>query len=433
MLSSPHSLKRIKDALRGRMAYMLPGSVNEEEVDLAVQLGVPMLGPAPYTAKTLSRKSAARTLFKGAGASYLPSRWVSFIETPKEQPKQRTEYVEAESRVLKLLSEAMVRCPTVNKWLMKVDDESLGCGHAFFEGRPSFLERSLVEQYELQVNSSLESEPLQPLSEEQQVSAYRIHELLRVQLPRALTLAAKDVFRTYRAYIMKLAERGGVIEACPDMTVGSPCVNIFIAPSGQVGNFDPYTGSYEVELDPPVEDDLESLSLSATGQQEEDEGAGPSTSQLPPRNASTSSRAGSTRGASSVAGPISSQRFYFALDLVAHSGIAKTNCAQFFHSCWQEGFHYDVDHRMGVIFNLSDKYISGALGVLAVGMVPHEIYSVMQKVLSFIANRELDMPTSQKAAWNVAHNPTSFRDLQSLVKYMAEKSIAVSLGLLGPD
>lgn len=33
---------------------------------------------------------------------------------------------------------------------------------------------------------------------------------------------------------------------------------------------------------------------------------------------------------------------------------------------------------MGVIFNLSDKYMTGTLGILAVGMAPHEMYGAMQ-------------------------------------------------------
>ncbi len=46
----------------------------------------------------------------------------------------------------------------------------------------------------------------------------------------------------------------------------------------------------------------------------------------------------------------------------------------------QEGFNFDVDNRSGVIFNLSDQYLTGSLGALVVGVVPHEVYGVMQKV-----------------------------------------------------
>ena len=65
---------------------------------------------------------------------------------------------------------------------------------------------------------------------------------------------------------------------------------------------------------------------------------------------------------------------------MVHPTIKATPCPRFFHSCWQEGFHYDVDNRLGVIFNLSDKVNFGALGVLAVGLLPPQTYSTMLKV-----------------------------------------------------
>lgn len=46
----------------------------------------------------------------------------------------------------------------------------------------------------------------------------------------------------------------------------------------------------------------------------------------------------------------------------------------------QDGLHYDVDSKLGVIFSLSDKYMLGVLGVLAVGLAPHHIMASMQQV-----------------------------------------------------
>ncbi len=49
------------------------------------------------------------------------------------------------------------------------------------------------------------------------------------------------------------------------------------------------------------------------------------------------------------------QRFFFAVDALAHPALAATPATRFFHACWQDGLHFDVDSRLGVIFNLSDK------------------------------------------------------------------------------
>lgn len=48
-------------------------------------------------------------------------------------PTKRSQFEEDEERLLKLLSEAMVRSPSTTKWLLKVDDEVAGAGHAYFD------------------------------------------------------------------------------------------------------------------------------------------------------------------------------------------------------------------------------------------------------------------------------------------------------------
>jgi hypothetical protein len=45
------ALKRLRSAVSGRLGYILPGCVGEEEVDLAVALGLPLMGPMPHMAK----------------------------------------------------------------------------------------------------------------------------------------------------------------------------------------------------------------------------------------------------------------------------------------------------------------------------------------------------------------------------------------------
>jgi hypothetical protein len=53
------------------------------------------------------------------------------------------------------------------------------------------------------------------------------------------------------------------------------------------------------------------------------------------------------------------QRSFFSLDAITHVGIGASPCNKLFHRAWQEGLHFDVDQRTGVVFNLSEKYISG--------------------------------------------------------------------------
>ncbi len=52
--------------MAGRLAYVLPGVVADEEVDLCVQLNAPLLGPSPGVAEVAARKSGAALLGSGS-------------------------------------------------------------------------------------------------------------------------------------------------------------------------------------------------------------------------------------------------------------------------------------------------------------------------------------------------------------------------------
>lgn len=155
LLASPRALKRLRAAVQGRMGYIVPGVVGDEEVDLAVAIGLPLMAPAPYTAATLGKKSAGRTLFRAAGVHVAPGIQVlprahvappptrigpngaeplypdtefsineegevAIRSSPPQKPQARSQYEEDEERVLRLLAEAMVRSPGAPKWLLKV-------------------------------------------------------------------------------------------------------------------------------------------------------------------------------------------------------------------------------------------------------------------------------------------------------------------------
>lgn len=57
---SSYAIKRIKAIARGQFAYIVPGRVGEEELLVAAALGLPLLGPHPDMAESLSRKHIAR-------------------------------------------------------------------------------------------------------------------------------------------------------------------------------------------------------------------------------------------------------------------------------------------------------------------------------------------------------------------------------------
>lgn len=220
---------------------------------------------------------------------------------PKAAPtvSRQTQYELDEARILSVVAEAMVRSPLISKWLLKVDNEVMGCGHALLrvaniKGAPVVLERwvlwgacyaastschpaiasllvfcsvgcqdkaeqgyqrchnvppavflsaprrvvaehsqEMLQQGQPEVASSSAYQHTGSLSEPQKVAAHRLNDLLLKQLPRALSIACREVYPTYRDFLSALAARGGVVEACPDQVVGSPCANLFVTPTGE--------------------------------------------------------------------------------------------------------------------------------------------------------------------------------------------------------
>ncbi|GAX77423.1 hypothetical protein CEUSTIGMA_g4868.t1 [Chlamydomonas eustigma] len=723
VLSSPTAMKRLKAAVSGRLAYVVPGAVGDEEVDLCVQLNAPLLGPSPSVATVISKKCGARTLLTDAGVivppavhvvprhqagnalqqryaamgmplgppagSALPLRPntefvigddgdVLVIE-PRPPPVEisRSQYEEDEARVLMLIAEAMARNPWVRKWVLKVDDEVMGCGHASLDlqgikGAADVLKRVDLEQ-QLQTHrppatgpQAGPANPSEPLSDAQRVGAYRINELLYRQLPKHLSLACREVYPTYRDFMSAVAARGGVIEACPDVVMGSPCVNLFVAPTGDTmllsthervfvapfravgssfpqssvphaalaeaalsigaacyrsgvighvcadfvavrdslgalrlwsiglqplmtsslltyqlfdflssGNWDPRSGRYQVELEdvPPstaAGDEVEEVeepaaqqgggvgstaeivvtdwmrmrpeSQEAEGRQQQQlhllhMGADPATAEAesgadmagpssqdpwsaslggsesggvnqsrgstvvtPPRPGSSvlssqsASRAASPEpveaspglelgprphkahmqqqlqqqvpdasgghvGTTSMAlslpgsapGPATTQRHFFCLDAITHAGIAASPCSKLFHRAWQEGLYFDVDQRTGVVFNLSEKYIAGVMGLLTVGITLADAYTQMQRALAFVTKRLKEVAAEDRAngpasghsvchggatsrhhssaqqgsngaVLNAGQQLAEFKDVQALVKFMVQRS-----------
>eukprot|EP00798_Chlamydomonas_sp_ICE-L_P032220 gene32220-16778_t len=566
----------------GLRAVLLAYTLLRRYGRLAYMLNLPLLGPAHYTARTLGRKSATRTLFRSARAAIAPGlvvlpkselppaprphqkgshsptgralspresavtqngsplpgdRIVNEAESRNGSPLPGERIVkEAETRVLKLLSEAMVRCPRVQKWLLKIDNESMGYGHALLDVAMIPGARDELESaYQAALTSGnptgipLNAEVLLPLNEALTCCVNNTLEALKFHLPSVLAIAGSEVYDSYGAYVQQMAERGGVIEAVPDLVVGSPIVNVFISPTGQVatlsthervflrpfrsvGSTFPQTlvphavlddaaksigaacyragvighvgidfvsyqlpdGSlrlWAVDVDTNVTPSILAFQLfdfltytmdtrSTPGAQDDLELDGPqhpyddfrTPQTTPPNSAPALSRSSSLISAtlglgpqtSSIAGggaastsgsppsldgppPLrtsmgGSQGAASTPDNVANVLLSVTPCNRFFKMCYKEGYCYDVDRRTGIIFNLSNHFSQGSISILVSGPQETEMYATMHEVLSFIATKEAEVPTQQRARWNISHEAFLFPETQSLVAYMAEES-----------
>ena len=67
LLHSPKAMRRIRNLTRGKSAYIVPGVVCQDDLTVADQLGLPLLGTDPNTVQLYSsRKAGAIKLFTAA-------------------------------------------------------------------------------------------------------------------------------------------------------------------------------------------------------------------------------------------------------------------------------------------------------------------------------------------------------------------------------
>lgn len=195
VLMSSKMMKCLASLVKGKVAYIVPGVVSNDELTLAAKLNLPLLSAEPKVAQVLGTKSGAKSIFESA----------------EVVPPIGAYHVKDEQNLYIVLARFIAEYHDVPRWLVKIDTESGSRGHAYFD----VSRFNSVKTYG-------------------NVAAEHILSELRESAAKRVKIVNSLAYPDWASFLRVFDTVGGCVEAVPKEVVAHPTANLFIEPDGTV-------------------------------------------------------------------------------------------------------------------------------------------------------------------------------------------------------
>uniref|UniRef100_A0A3Q2R0W2 IQ motif containing H n=1 Tax=Fundulus heteroclitus TaxID=8078 RepID=A0A3Q2R0W2_FUNHE len=210
---SPRTLKRIRHLIQGKQAYIVGGVGHVDDLAVADELDVPILGPEPAVSQLHGTKSGGRRMFSVAG-----------VDIP---PGQGDVY--SLNQLHETLAELMTQNIRVQRWLFKVNVQRGGRDTAFCDVCHLSCYSWALQRYHRYGPDLWSSKMIQ------EPVLLRYLNDVPEWLARYARPAKTSRFLSWSSFLKAFLRQGGVVEAYPPAeSVTHLTVDMLLEPGGEV-------------------------------------------------------------------------------------------------------------------------------------------------------------------------------------------------------
>uniref|UniRef100_A0A4W4F863 IQCH-like ATP-grasp domain-containing protein n=1 Tax=Electrophorus electricus TaxID=8005 RepID=A0A4W4F863_ELEEL len=213
LMYSPRTLRRIRALILGRRAYLVGGVPHTDDLAVADELDVPLLGPEPAVAQLYGTKSGARRIFSSAGVTVPPGH--GDIYTLQQ--------------LYECLAQLMTAHLEVQRWLFKLDGEFGTRGTAYCDVCHVSIRPWALQQYRRHGPQRW------ILAWAQEPVFLKFLEAVPALLASHAKPFNTSCYPTWACFLEHFLQKGGVIEAYPPSdSVTSLTADLLVEPGGEV-------------------------------------------------------------------------------------------------------------------------------------------------------------------------------------------------------